>query len=177
MRYNVAQLLKEPTGSTRKVELGQGAEPASEGCFVGADAFGGEVQFLRTHQGLLVRGRVDARVALTCSRCLSEFVDFARLAVEEEFFPLVDVNTGQRMALPEDSEGTLIDANHVLDLTEVLRQYVIAAQPIKPLCRRDCFGLCQECGVDLNREDCKCGEGRLDSRWDDLAALLHESEV
>lgn len=173
MRYNVAQLLKEPTGSTRSVELDQ--EPESRPGF--ADALGGRVQFLRTHQGLLVRGSVKARVSLTCSRCLNEFVGATQLALEEEFFPRVDVNTGQRMILPPDAEGTIIDANHVLDLTEVLRQYVIAAQPVKPLCRDNCAGLCQECGVDLNRENCTCGAGPRDPRWDALAALLRQSEV
>ncbi len=177
MRYNVAQLLKEPTGSTRSVELDQGLAqaPASRPGF--ADSLGGRVQLLRTHQGLLVRGNVKARMSLACSRCLNEFVGATQLALEEEFFPRVDVNTGQRMTLPSDTEGTIIDANHVLDLTEVLRQYVIAAQPVKPLCRANCAGLCQECGVDLNQENCTCGAGPRDHRWDALADLLHQSEV
>ena len=174
MQYNVAQLLKEPTGATRSVELNQG--PESRGGY-SPDGLAGRMQFLRTHQGLLVRGNVKARVSLTCSRCLNEFVDAAQLDLEEEFFPRVDVNTGQRMPLPSDTEGTIIDVNHVLDLTEVLRQYVIAAQPIKPLCRADCSGLCQECGVDLNKENCTCGEGTRDPRWAGLAALLRESEA
>ena len=173
MQYNVAQLMKEPTGSTREIELNQ--EP--EGVDYVADAVGGRVQFLRTHQGLLVRGDVEARVALTCSRCLNEFVGSSLLVLEEEFFPLVDVNTGQRIGLPLDNEGTTIDANHMLDLTEVLRQYVVAAEPIKPLCRLDCSGLCQECGANLNQENCTCGEGLRDPRWDTLAALLHESDT
>ena len=173
MQFNVAQLLKEPTGSTRSVDLSQ--EP--EGGRRVAEAIGGRLQFLRTHQGLLVRGNLDSKVVWTCSRCLKEFVGTSALAVEEEFFPLVDVNTGQRIELPDDADEAVIDANHVLDLTEVLRQYVIAAQPIKPRCRVDCSGLCPECGVDLNSEKCTCGEDLRDPRWDTLAALLHESEV
>ena len=172
MRYNVAQLLKEPTGATRSVPVNRTPE---DGEFV-AEGIGGTVQLLRTHQGLLVRGRVEARLLMSCGRCLKEYVGATPLAVEEEFFPLVDVNTGQRMPLPADSDGTVIDANHVLDLTEVLRQYVIAAQPVKPLCRADCAGLCPECGADLNNENCVCAAEALDPRWASLAALLRESE-
>lgn len=172
MQYNVAQLLKEPTGATRSVPVDSGM--AASGA--PAVAYRGRVQLLRTHQGLLVRGRVNAAVPLTCSRCLKDFVNPASLDLEEEFFPRVDVNTGSRMTLPADYEGTVIDTNHVLDLAEVLRQYSIAAQPIKPLCRPECSGLCPECGVDLNCEECQCGGLPIDPRWDALAALLNQSE-
>lgn len=172
MQYNVAQLLKEATGATRSV-LVDGGTVGSDG---GAVSYQGRVEFLRTHQGLLARGNVAALVPLTCSRCLNEFEFPASLELEEEFFPLVDVNTGQRAAYPVDYEGTPIDANHVLDLTEILRQYSIAGQPIKPLCRVNCSGLCQECGADLNQEECQCNEAPVDPRWAALAALLDKSD-
>ena len=189
MQYNVAQLLKEPTGSTRSHGLSR--ESTNQSGVVVADLAGveveGIVQLLRTHQGILVRGSVDAWISMTCSRCLVEIVDSFRLVLEEEFFPVVDVRTGQRIDLPSVAEGTtgdpsatdgtIIDSNHVLDLTEVVRQYVIAAQPIKSLCRTDCCGLCPECGANLNSEECICGEEPRDPRWDALAALLHESKI
>ena len=173
MQYNVAQLLKEPTGSTRRVnvegELGDSGN-LSAACL-------GKVEFVRTHQGLLVRGTVDASVTTTCSRCLGEFACLSLLEVEEEYFPLVDVNTGSRTDLPWDYDGTVIDTTHILDLSELLRQCTVAAQPIKPLCRQDCQGLCQECGVDLNRVNCACSGAAIDPRWSALAALLNESET
>lgn len=173
MQYNVAQLLKEPTGATRRVQVG-GESEKLEGS---PNIYVGSVQFLRTHQGLLVRGQVDAGMLLTCSRCLREFVCSSTLDVEEEFFPLLDVTTGRRLAPTDDLEGTTIDVNHVLDLTEVLRQYCIATQPIKPLCETGCSGLCQECGVNLNDEDCRCSVSAIDPRWEALAALLGESDA
>ena len=173
MQYNVAQLLKEPTGATRRVRVE--TEPEYAGGL--AAIYAGNLEFLRTHQGLLVRGQVRASVAASCSRCLNEFANPSQLDVEEEFYPVVDVNTGRRLALTDDDEATGIDANHVLDLAEVLRQYTLAAQPIKPVCRADCPGLCQECGADLNNESCQCGEAAIDPRWGDLAALLNQSEA
>ena len=178
MQYNVAQLLKEPTGATRRVQVGSESERL-EGAPIN---YTGSVQLLRTHQGLLVRGQVDAGMRLTCSRCLSEFVCSCTLDVEEEFLPLVDVTTGRRLTLTDEAEGTvlegtIIDTSHVLDLTEVLRQYSIASQPIKPLCQKGCSGLCQECGADLNKEACQCSGSAIDPRWGALAALLNESET
>lgn len=174
MRYNVAQLLKEPIGATRSYRLPE--EPAA-GPECGAEALSGAVQFLRTHQGVLARGAAEAQVTQTCGRCLREFTGLSRLRIEEEFFPQVDVNTGRRLALPADTDGTAIDANHILDLTEVLRQSLVAAQPMKPLCRPDCSGLCPECGADRNDENCACGPAARDPRWGALTALLRESET
>ena len=173
MQFNVAQLLKEPTGATRHVGVaGELDVPGS----LTADCRG-NVEFVKTHQGLLVRGQVNASVTTTCSRCLGEFASLSPLEVEEEYFPLVDVNTGRRLDLPWDYEGTVIDNTHVLDLADLLRQCTLAAQPIKPLCRQDCQGLCQECGSDLNRENCVCSGDGIDPRWGALAALLNKSET
>ena len=172
MQYNVAQLLKEPTGATRRVTVEAG--PVYSGGL--AVSYLGDVEFLRTHQGLLVRGKVRANVATTCGRCLNEFAGPCSFDVEEEFFPEIDINTGRKLSHPWDNEGTTIDPNHILDMAEVLRQYALAAQPIKPLCGANCQGLCQECGADLNREECACDEAVIDPRWGALAALLNESK-
>ncbi|MDE2844665.1 MAG: DUF177 domain-containing protein [Chloroflexota bacterium] len=172
MQYNVAQLLKESTGAVRWVAVaGELAMPG------GASAwYDGGMELLRTHQGLLVRGTVAATAPSGCSRCLNEFASRCQIEVEEEFFPVVDVNTGRRMEPPWDYDGTTIDESHVLDISEVLRQCTIAAQPIKPLCNEECQGLCQECGVDLNESKCMCSGGDIDPRWEALAALLNQPE-
>lgn len=43
-----------------------------------------------------------------------------------------------------------------IDLNEEVRQEIILGLPIKILCKEDCKGLCLNCGVDLNKEQCKC---------------------
>lgn len=172
MEYNVSQLLKESTGATQHHTLE--AKFTEKGRF--ADSVIGEVHFLRTHQGVQVRVEADAQVRHTCGRCLVEFTEGSAMMLEEEFFPQVDVVTGGPLVLPEDPDELLIGENHVLDLTEALRQYVVSNKSMKPLCREGCLGLCQECGVRLNKEKCNCGEGRRDSRWDALTALLQDSK-
>jgi uncharacterized protein len=161
MQYNVAQLLKEPIGSTRSYQL----EETFTGSARFADWANGSVHFLRTHQGILVSAELESQVTLACGRCLSEFTLPLTLHVEEEFFPMVDVVTGRRLPQPAGSEGSSIDANHTLDLTEVLRQCVITSQPMKPLCSSDCPGLCQQCGANLNQYHCNCHTAQRDRRW------------
>lgn len=178
MRYNVAQLLKEPTGSIRSYELNERLDgPAPlEGQVCG------QVWLLRTHHGILVRAEAETPAAVSCSRCVTNFVTPVTLTVEEEFFPAIDVNTGHGAPLPEgvDEETDAefrIDANHTLDLTEMLRQCVITATPMKPLCQPQCRGLCRDCGANLNLEECRCAAGRRDPRWGALAELLQQKQA
>ena len=171
MHYNMAQLLKEPTGSTRDYEV----DDSFEGPEGGMDRAQGWIRVIRTHQGLLVRTELETQVNLTCGRCVSQFDSHSTLKMEEESFPSVDPATGRTTDPPEEAEGVvLLDAQHDLDMTEVIRQYVLTEVPIKPLCCEECLGLCPECGTNLNKKKCKCNTASADPRWDALAELLTE---
>ena len=172
MQYNVAQLLREPTGSTRSflVEKTSVGGPESPGVPLG------EVRILRTHQGVLVNADIEVEADHTCSRCLRGFPRSSSLHIEEEFFAAVDLTTGRHLDPPSDDEpGFSIDEDNVVDLAEAVRQYVIADEPMKPLCRAECLGLCQACGNDLNQGACACDTGSIDPRWSALAGLLNSA--
>ena len=171
MQYNLAQLLREPTGSTRDYEV----DDSFPGPEDGADRAQGWVRVIRTHRGVLVRAELETQVKLTCSRCIGPFELRSVLIMEEESFPAVDPVTGRKTEPPEEAEGvTRLDAQHVLDLTEMVRQCVLTEVPIKPLCREECPGLCPVCGSDLNKEKCKCNAAPTNPRWGSLAELLTE---
>jgi uncharacterized protein len=172
MQYNVAQLLREPTGSLRFYDLN---EP---GVTLGPEfppqRVRGRVELLRTADGILVRADVELVARLECSRCLVEVVQPLDVHLEEEFYPTVDVWTGAPLTLPPGSEPSAfrISGQHILDLAEPLRQYAAMALPIQPLCREACAGLCPHCGADRNLTVCTCAEDAIDARWEALAALL-----
>ena len=176
MYYNLAQLLKEPTGSTRDYEIDGSFTGPENGSGNGSGRAQGWVRIIRTHQGMLVRAKLETQVKLTCSRCISEFEYLSSLIMEEESFPTVDPMTGRKTEPPEEAEGVIhLDDQHVLDMSEVVRQYVLTEVPIKPLCREECPGLCPECGTNLNKEKCKCNPAPSDPRWGSLAELLTEN--
>ena len=173
MHYNLAQLFKEPTGSTRDYEV----DDSFVGPENGLDRAQGWVRAIRTHEGFLVRAELETQVNLTCSRCLSQFELQIDLNMEEETFPSIDPTTGKMQELHDDVDGViLLDDQHVLDMAEVLRQYVITEVPIKPLCSEKCLGLCPECGSNKNKEKCKCNVAPIDPRWSSLAELLAEEQ-
>ena len=169
MHYNVAQLLKEPVGSSRAYRIDESTPDDDGATFISPH---GQLSLMRTHRGIWASGQFELGVWGVCSRCLQRFRSLLSIAMDEEYLPTVEVNTGQPLRVPEKAEGSFtIDQRHVLDLSEALRQYTIASQAMKPLCRQDCLGLCTLCGIDKNQSTCSCQGGALDPRWTPLADL------
>lgn len=168
MLYNVAQLLKEPAGAVREYPLDEEVTFPDDPSW-GRVGLKGRVSLLRTGPGILVSGTLATSIAEECSRCILPMQQPLELAIEDEFFPVVDLNTGHPVEIPED--GFPIDARHHLDITEAVRQAIVVSRPIQPLCSPDCRGLCPECGVNRNVEPCECDTGVVDARWATLKAL------
>lgn len=175
MRFNVAQLLKEHSGATRHYQLAEDIVGLYEEITALAELVG-NVDMLRTSEGILVTGHLHTIVEVPCDRCLEPAAIPIDIELEETFLPTVDVLTGSSLFIPDDADtATLIDAQHILDLTEVVRQAILLALPIPALCRPDCAGLCPECGQNLNYGSCSCSATVGDPRWATLVALFNSS--
>jgi uncharacterized protein len=95
--------------------------------------------------------------------------------LEEEFFPSLDIVTGAPITQsPEIEEANLIDEQHLLDLSEVVRQEFLVKSDSLFYCRPDCKGLCPQCGQDLNLGPCNCQNEVIDPRWAALQELQTE---
>ena len=172
MLYNVAQLLKEGVGATRRYQVSDPVEYPAEGWAKVTPQ--GTVSLLRTPQGLLVQAKLELSIPEQCGRCLEPFSQALVADIEEEFLPVADVNTGVPLEVPRDEDVFTMDDRHMLDLTEALRQAIILARPMQPLCRPACAGLCPNCGRDLNQGACDCAQAPGDPRWAGLNDLLNE---
>jgi uncharacterized protein len=80
--------------------------------------------------------RVEGKYELNCARCLEpitkERVDRFELYID--YFPDLEF----------------------IDLGENTRQELVMALVEIVICHEDCKGLCKGCGVNLNKEKCKC---------------------
>jgi len=166
MIIDVSLQLKQPVGSERRYRIDEAIDSPN----VGEVAIQGEVRLIRTNGGILMTGSLNARVHAVCSRCLGAFDQSVPLKVEEEFLPVVDPATGVRLRWPVEDTVFVIDANQEIDLGEVVRQYILLALPMKPLCLEDCAGLCSSCGHNLNLGPCSCFPD-CDPRFAELAKL------
>jgi uncharacterized protein len=174
--FNVAQLLKAPIGSTRQYDVVLPVDEEVAGLKL-VEPITGRVHMLRTNRGVLVEGRLDAAVQVECGRCLADVVIPLTMHIEEEFQPTVDVVRGTYLLVEEDDTSLLINEQHILDMSEVLRQALLLEVPMQVLCRPDCAGICPTCGQDLNTGACDCAQADLDPRWEALNALLADVDV
>ncbi|HAL61703.1 MAG TPA: DUF177 domain-containing protein [Chloroflexi bacterium] len=169
MRFNVAQLLKRATGSSRRYQMREGIEGIDPGLTI-REPLVGQIEMVRTADGILVRGELTTAVELQCDRCLEPFIQKVEFEIEEEFHPAIDMGTGGQP--PYDEEETRIDEHHILDLTELIRQSIFLTLPMHPVCRLDCLGFCGRCGQNLNEGPCGCEEPEVDPRLETLRKLL-----
>ncbi len=168
MEINVSQQLKEGIGTTREYAVDEPIDIMGIGV---SSRFEGSVKLTRTNRGILVQGTLYTKVPVECSRCLKVFDYPLTVSIEEEYFPMIDVNTGAPVEIPDDVDTFTIDEHHILDLTEAIRQNALLAIPMKVLCRKDCAGLCPECGKNLNEGQCHCDAKQIDPRWAKLIKL------
>lgn len=169
MDMNVSQLLRESIGSTREYDIDNVIDITGEG--KEKNRVAGHCSLMRTQRSILVRCNLVTDIELSCSRCLNRFRQPLKVKFNEEFFPTLDLQTGEELPPPEEASSFTIDEHHTLDLTEAIRQYLLIAVPMKPLCRPECAGICPTCGKNLNKGKCDCPSDNIDPRWSRLADL------
>ncbi len=135
-----------------------------------------EVKVRATNLGssILLQGRIQTEVKLTCSRCLDSFL----LGVDTEFSEEM-VHVSEIPAYladhPEaqEEENYSVYSGEELELSSRVMEHLVLALPMKPLCSEECKGLCPKCGRNLNRDgECSCDLRQVDPRLAGLAKLL-----
>ena len=108
--------------------------------------FSGTARVGRTPQGIVVQSTFQGQIGAECARCLQDF----DLTLQTEFSDLYAFDsrstTESDLILPDDAN---------IDLEPLVREYLLVEEPISPLCRPDCKGLCSQCGEDLNFVTCE----------------------
>ena len=135
---------------------------------------GSEVEFdLRLEsvmEGVLVTGTALVTVTGECSRCLEPLAYDLEVDLQELFeYPDTD-SRGREIEADFTEEDMPKVQDDLLDLESLLRDAVVLALPVQPLCKSDCLGLCVECGQNLNEQP-EHVHDLVDPRWSALADL------
>ncbi|RKS75039.1 uncharacterized protein BZB76_3565 [Actinomadura pelletieri DSM 43383] len=116
-------------------------------------------------EGVLVTGTATVPLRGECSRCLDPIASTFE-AEFQELFVYDDTRSGGNA---DDDELRL--EGDLIDLEPVLRDAVVLALPLSPLCRDDCPGLCPDCGARLADEPGHHHDDAVDPRWTALRGL------
>jgi uncharacterized protein len=120
---------------------------------------------------ICVTGVVEGTAIHQCVRCLKSFDDPMGFSVHAAYER--EVKAGSSVVKREDSRKKKVTpaadiepeepnddlyyyAGDHLELGPMLREQLILAVPMHPLCAEDCLGLCVRCGKDLNEGPCHC---------------------
>ena len=130
----------------------------------------GVVRLVDGGNEVVLSARLQARVHLSCFRCLKEFDKDLELTMDLAVRRSVEDQSGDSLVESMDNE-ILIDGSE-LDLGDLIVQEILLEVPMKPLCRDDCPGLCPRCGAEKGSGQCSCPEEDVvDPRWQALAKL------
>ncbi|MBV9025849.1 MAG: DUF177 domain-containing protein [Streptomycetaceae bacterium] len=106
-------------------------------------------------EGVLITGTAHAPVSGECVRCL-ELVERELDTDFQEMYSYPDAGERYGGAPADDTaaddEEELVLEDDMFDLEPVLRDAVVLALPLQPVCREDCPGLCSDCGAQLADE-------------------------
>lgn len=97
------------------------------------EPFAVDALITKADQELVVNVEIRAPLQASCARCLE---DFTSLVTADTVF------------------SYHVQPTDVVDITDDVRQEIILAYPMIPICRSDCKGLCRTCGQNLNLAAC-----------------------
>lgn len=131
-------------------------------------------------EGVLVTGTARATAEAECVRCLEPLSREVSADFQEMFsYPDADDRGRSRTAEPvddaEDDEDMFFLEDGLFDLESVLRDAVVLALPLQPVCKETCAGLCSECGIRLD-ENPGHHHDAVDIRWAALQGLAETDQ-
>lgn len=123
------------------------------------------ISLVKIGRVIWAEGKIYFTLKMVCVRCLEEFLHPVTANFNIQYRPQEE--------LPEEKEGEEVSyySGTTIDLKGDIRQTILLAIPIKPICQDGCQGLCPSCGKNLNQGKCDCVFAG-DSRWLKLKDLL-----
>lgn len=132
----------------------------------------------RAGEEIRVAGKLSVAMELNCSRCLEP----ARCEIEKPFdlfFRERDesmFDEDEDVELSEEDTRTAFFTGKQLAIGDILREQVLLALPMKPLCRVDCKGLCPVCGTNRNQNACSCSGDVFNPHMEKLLEIKRKLE-
>ena len=174
LAWNVAGLLADDPGAERVLPVEAVTIDLGEDLRL-AQPIDGRVRLLRTNRGILASADLRTALALECSRCLRDVIEPVTIELQEEYLPSLDLATGRPLPTDDEPDVARLTDHHELDLETPVREAIQLAEPIAPLCRPDCPGLCVVCGGRLEEGDHDHPDEDIDPRLEALRGFRPEA--
>ena len=126
-------------------------------------------------EGILLTAQIFAVAKGECTRCLDPIaVDIERKIQELYYYAQKAERPKKKKPVEEDDldvEEELMMEGDIMDLEGPIRDAIVLALPINPLCSDQCQGLCQQCGGKWADLPVDHAHEVIDARWAGLSGL------
>ena len=116
-----------------------------------------------------VEGKFSVDVEMTCNRCLKKFKSTLASRFNLTYTQEIQIENESEqdgdIELKAEEIGLLLFKGEEIDLRDAVQSEIVMAVPMKPLCSKDCLGLCPKCGNNLNLSECDCTRKTIDPRF------------
>lgn len=175
LTFAVSGLMADVPGTVRDYALEDVVvDPGDD--LVLAEPVSGTLRLTRTNRGLVVHASLRAALAGECSRCLRPLAIPVAMRIDEEVLPTIDLASGLPVPPEEDGdpEAPRLTDHHELLMRPLVAEAISLQEPIAPLCKPDCPGLCPECG-ERQEPGHGHGDGPIDPRLEALRAFRFDA--
>ena len=173
LTWNVAGLLGDDLGAGRSYDIADARIELPDELVL-ASPIAGQVRLTRTNRGILADAKLSTALAGECARCLRPVTTPIDITLAEEYLPSIDLQTGRAVDIDPEPDALRLTDHHELDLEPSVRDAIILAEPIAPLDRPDCLGLCVVCGLPLDEGEHDHPDDDIDPRLEALKAFRPE---
>jgi uncharacterized protein len=120
---------------------------------------------------LLIEGSTKLVLMIPCSRCLSDVETTFHIDISKE----IDFSKTKEEQIEELDEMNYING-YDLDVDVLVYGEMLIDFPMKVLCKEDCKGFCNVCGMNLNKGTCSCESTNLDPRMSVILDIFNNSK-
>ncbi len=138
MKIDLTDLLRE-VGNEADIDRTEEANFAEDGLVLVAPVKV-DLHLVNTGYSVMLSGTLESVAELECSRCLRKMRQELKVRVSEEYARPGTEPKARRAELKEEDFIYPLGEDDLLDLTELIRENLLLALPIKPLCREACKG-------------------------------------
>jgi uncharacterized metal-binding protein YceD (DUF177 family) len=149
LTWNVAGLLADGVGTDRTYDVTDVSVDLPEDLTL-SEPVSGTVRLTRTNRGVLAD---------------------AHLHTALEYLPSIDLQSGRPVDEAGEPEALRLSDHHELDLEPSVSDAISLAEPIAPLDRPDCPGLCVVCGLPRDEGEHDHPDDDIDPRLEALRAF------
>lgn len=127
---------------------------------------------------VFLSGKITAEWSGKCSRCLEPVKIHIKTDISVKFAPQSESpEAGSDTELSESDIDVEYYTENKIDLSQPIYDQIMLSVPLADLCDENCLGLCSQCGANLNKGPCVCGDSAtVDPRLAILKSLKNKLE-